>query len=180
MKTRGNCAMPIVHVYINNICVCNALVDTASSNSFISRATVDKLGIVGTQVRYDLCTLTGNTNTVSEVVSMQLISCFTKDSITLNNVYVIDHIPVNNVYFHVDAYSHLCDLPIAEIKADGDVNVLIGQACAEALIPLEIRRGATGESFPTEHYLGGVLTGLFPPSVHLTNRLLPIPLPPSA
>ena len=159
MKTSSNCAMPIVPVYINNICVCNALLDTASSNNFISRATVDKLGIVGTQARYDLCTLAGNTNTVSEVVSIQLTSCFTKDSITLNNVYVIDHIPVKNVFFHVDDYSHLCDLPLAEMKADGDVNVLIRQDCAEALIPLEIRRGATGEPFATRTLFGWSLNG---------------------
>ena len=159
MKSSSNCAMPIVPVDINHMYVGNALLDTASSNSFISRATVDKLGIVCTPAMYDLCTLTGNTNTISEIVSIQLTSCFTKDSITLNNVCVIDHIPVRNVSFHVDTYSHLCDLPLAEMKSDGDVNVLIGQDCAEALIPLEIRKGATGEPFATRTLFGWSLNG---------------------
>ena len=124
MKTSSNCAMPIVPVDNNHICVFNVLLNTASSNSFISGATVDKCGIVGTPIRYDLCTLTGNSNTVSEVVSIQLPSSFTNNSITLNNVYVIDNILVKNVYFHVDAYSHMCDLPLDEMKSGGDVNVL--------------------------------------------------------
>ena len=58
IKSICNCVMPIVHVYINHICVGNALLDTSSSNSFIFRATVHKLGIVWTPVMYDLCTLT--------------------------------------------------------------------------------------------------------------------------
>ena len=108
---------------------------------------------------YDLCNLTGNDNTISEIVSIQLTSCFTKDSITLNNVCVIDHIPVKNVSFPVDTYSHVCDLPLAEVKSDGDVNMLIGQDCAEALIPLEIRKGATGEPFTTRTLFGWSLNG---------------------
>ena len=149
MKISSYCDMPIVPVDINKICVCNALLDTASSHSFISQATVDKLGIVCTPAMYDVCTLTVNDNTISENVSIQLTSCFTKDSITLNKVCVIDHIPVKNVSFHVDTYSHLWDLPLAEMKSDGDVNMLIGQDCAETLIPLEIRKGVTGEPFST-------------------------------
>ena len=66
---------------------------------------------------------------------------------------------MKNLSFHVDTYSHLCDLPLAQMKSDGDVNVLIGQDCAEALIPLEIRKGATGEPFATRTLFGWSLNG---------------------
>ena len=166
MDVDNNIAMPIVAVNINNMYVGNALLDTASSNSFITRATVDKLGIIGTPVEYNLSTLIGNQTAASEAVSIQLTSSSGSDKITLHNVYVIDNIPVKTFSYNVNAYEHLCDLPFAETKPGQPVNVLIGQDCAEALIPLEMRRGTKGAPFATRTLFGWSLNG--PTSIQRT------------
>ena len=58
------------------------------------------------------------------------------------------------------------------MKADGDVNVLIGQDCAEALIPLEIRRGATGEPFATRTLFGWSLNGSISTQCTLNKQVI--------
>ena len=54
-------------------------------------------------------------------------------------------------------FSHFQDLPLTDYIES--VDVLVGQDCAEALIPLEVRKGKKGEPFATRTILGWSLNG---------------------
>lgn len=73
------------------------------------------------------------------------------------NVYVVEDIPVNSSYVPLHDYEHLYDLPVD--SAAQQVDLLIGQDVAEALIPLETRRGRQGEPFAVRTLLGWSING---------------------
>ena len=74
-----------------------------------------------------------------------------------NNVictsYVIDTICITCPAVDVSEYPHLHDLPLAEKYMYGEVEVLLDQDCADALVPLDIRKGSNEQPLATRTML---------------------------
>ena len=129
--------MPTVPVMINNAFKTRVLLDTASTDSFISRNAVATLGITGETITHELCTLNHVGDKLSEIVKSKLHSIVCNGYVTCI-AFVIDSIPVSSHEVDVQKLSHFRDIPLTtDIES---VDVLIGQDCAEALIPLEVRK----------------------------------------
>ena len=159
--TRGT-LMPIVEVTVtgdNGSQKCFALLDTGSSQSFCSSDLVNKLGIYSRTSDLSLTTLTSTVTSQSKVVDLSVSSV----SVTLEmkDVYVVNHIPVTSTSLDVSKFPHLSDLTCLPAYGPGPISVdlLIGQDNADALVPLEVRRGSPGQPFAMLTMLGWCLNG---------------------
>ena len=146
--------MPTVPVMINN--AFNVLLDTASTNSFISRNDVATLGITGETITHGLCTLNHVGDKLSEIVKIRLQYIVSDDYVSCF-AYVVDSIPVSSPEVDTRRFSHFQDLLLNDDIES--VDVLIGQDCSEALKPLEVRKGKKGEPFATRTMLGWSVNG---------------------
>ena len=151
--------MPIVEVRVNDCYTTYALLDTASTNSFCSKNLVGLLNISGKAQSYNLNTLCGSESKMSEVVSLEVKSVDNTEALYMSNVYVVTDIPTGTSQVNVDKYPHLQDLTLPGVKSGVSVDVLIGQDNAEALVPLEIRRGSRNEPFAIRTMFGWCLNG---------------------
>ena len=148
--------MPTVPVMINNAFKTRVLLDTASTNSFISRIAVATLGITGETITHELCTFNHVGDKLSEIVKIRLQSIVSDDYVSCF-AYVVDSIPVSSPEVDTQRFSYFQDLPLNDDIES--VDVLIGQDCSEALIPLEVRNGEKGEPFATRTMLGWSVNG---------------------
>ena len=149
--------MPIIPVIINDTFHTHALLDTGSTNSFCSRRLANELNVTGTKISYQLQTLHGCSDRQSEVVKLKMSSIDGKESLNMNNVLLVDEIPVE--HFSIDdinKYAHLKDL---KLPTSNQVDVLIGQDQPSALVPIKIRRGPVGTPFATLTIMGWSLNG---------------------
>ena len=151
--------MPIVEVRVNDCYTTYALLDTASTNSFCSKNLVGLLNISGKAQSNNLNTLCGSESKMSEVVSLEVKSVDNTEALYMSNVYVVTDIPTGTSQVNVDKYPHLQDLTLPGVKSGVSVDVLIGQDNAEALVPLEIRRGSRNEPFAIRTMFGWCLNG---------------------
>ena len=103
--------MPIVPVVIDNRVKTGALLDSASSGSFITQSAVKLLGITSKPIDHTLSTLNNTSNVLLEIVTVTLSSIDKHTKIDCD-LYVIDSIPVSNPTIDVACYDHLCDIPI--------------------------------------------------------------------
>jgi hypothetical protein len=149
--------VPIVKVDVNNAIVTNALLDNASTASFCSERLFKALNLKGTVVNYTLNTMSSRQECKQGlVVNFHLKSCNDEQVMYMSNVYVVPEIPVNAPKLTLGGYPHLADL---SIDVHGPVDILIGQSHAEALIPLETRRGNTGDPFAVKTLFGWSING---------------------
>ena len=153
----GEVFMPIVRVVVNDCSTGSALLDTASSNTFCSRSLVDKVALRSERVRYSLSTLTKCEERESDIVSFTVSSLDGRESLHLSHVYVVDDIPVRSSPVQCREFPHLKGLDIS--GATGKVEILIGQDHAEALIPLEVKKGRKGEPFAVRSIFGWSING---------------------
>ncbi|PIK39445.1 hypothetical protein BSL78_23710 [Apostichopus japonicus] len=139
--------MPLVQATVNSLCDAFVLLDSASSNSFCSRALVNQLGITGNSYQFELRTLNSSGIQQSEMVDLSL-SSKSGEILKLSAVYVVDEIPVKNSMVDLECYSHLSGIgPLPAYQStDITVDILVGQDNSEALVPLEVRRGVQGSS----------------------------------
>ncbi|PIK57436.1 hypothetical protein BSL78_05650 [Apostichopus japonicus] len=137
----------LVQATVNSLCDAFVLLDSASSNSFCSRALVNQLGITGNSYQFELRTLNSSGIQQSEMVDLSL-SSKSGEILKLSAVYVVDEIPVKNSMVDLECYSHLSGIgPLPAYQStDITVDILVGQDNSEALVPLEVRRGAQGSS----------------------------------
>ena len=152
-----NVYMPIIPVIINDTFHTHALLDTGSTNSFCSRRLANELNVTGTKISYQLQTLHGCSDRQSEVVKLKMSSIDGKESLNMNNVLLVDEIPVE--HFSIDdinKYAHLKDL---NLSTSNQVDVIIGQDQPSALVPIKIRRGPVGTPFATLTIMGWSLNG---------------------
>jgi hypothetical protein len=149
--------MPVVEVHVNDTYKVCALLDTGSSSSFCSRSLVDKLGITGNHVSYVLNTLEKSEEKLSEVVDLKICSLDKSENLHLSHVYVVNDIPAKSMPVNVQLFPHLCDLPVS-LRSD-QVDLLIGQDNAEALLPLEVKKGHKNEPFAVRTIMGWSLNG---------------------
>ena len=72
----GSVYMPVVPIVINDQYKSRVLLDTGSTNTFITRNVVKKLGLIGEQITRKLCTLSNVDDNLSEIVDINLtLSC---------------------------------------------------------------------------------------------------------
>jgi len=157
VSTNSEVHMPVVAVTVNHSKDVCALLDTGSSNSFISKPLADSLGLGGNVVTYSLNTLSGEQSVKSHAVNINLSSLDGAESLELCNVYVVDNIPVLTSNLKLQDYGHFRGLQL--VDGGQEVQVLIGQDNAEALIPLEVRRGKRGDPFATRTLFGWSISG---------------------
>ena len=164
--TQANCGhscdkssvhMPTVPVVIDDIFHTFALLDSGSSTTFCTRRLMDELKLQGSKTTYQLQTLHGLNNGCTEAVNLHMSSTDGSKCLDLNNVLVVDEIPVaENDLSDVSKYPHLKDLSISEAT---QVDILIGQDNSAALLPVDIRRGHVNDPFATLTMMGWSLNG---------------------
>ena len=153
-----NILVPVVPVLVGDKHQTHALLDTGSTNSFCTQSLIDDLKIEGRDVNFTLSTINASERPVcSKVVDLKVASTNGRDVLRLSNVFVVPEIPVNLPNVDLKGYPHIRDLPISQ-NVD-HVNLLIGQDHCEALIPLQIKRGAKGEPFAVQTLFGWSING---------------------
>ena len=147
--------LPLVNVTINETYSTYALLDTASTGSFCTINLVKSLGISGKKVILNMNTLSQSREQETEAVSLKV--CGNGGTLYMSNVYTVDSIPVSNscMNFH---HKHLSGIPVPDYS-NIQVDLLIGQDCSDALIPLEVKRGAEGEPYAVRTVLGWSISG---------------------
>ena len=150
--------MPAVQVNVKGQYITHALLDTGSTHSFCSKSLVDLLNIKGSTVDYQLSTLDqSHVHKKSQIVSLVLESVDGSEVLPLSRVYVVDKIPIKLTPLQFNHYPHLQGIPGG--VSDAGVDILIGQDNAEALFPIEMRRGKKGEPFAIRTLLGWCING---------------------
>jgi len=155
----GAVMVPTVTVNVNGKEDVLALLDNASNTTFCTQRLVDSLGLKGKSVTYRLNTLSAS-NEIKDtnVVQLALTSNDGTKMLKVANVHVVKEIPVNMPQINVNGYEHLKGL-VKHSSVIDQVDLLIGQDNAEALIPLEVKRGQKGEPFAVRTLFGWSING---------------------
>ena len=111
----------------------------------------------GTPITYSLNTLGNLQEVQSNVVNLTLTSLDGQENLQISNVYVVDSIPFESACPEPGAYSHLRGLRL--VAGGQNVNLLLGQDNAEALMPMEVRRGIKGEPYACRTLFGWSVNG---------------------
>lgn len=94
----------IVQVWVNDLYITYALLDTALSNTFCTKRLVNHLGIRGSTEKIMLDTLNRSESRESQIVNMKLSN--EGETLPLLKVCVLDDIPIKNTYIHIQEYPH--------------------------------------------------------------------------
>ena len=158
--------MPTVSVVVNESYKTHALLDSGSTNSFITSDAVKSLGLSSKTVIYKhstVDTLCMTTNT--KVVNFILYSLDGTESLSMSNVFVVEEVPYTYSPFRdLSTCPHLSDVPISPVHPPAKVDLLIGQDNSEALVPLQVLRGNPGDPFAVLTKFGYSLNGVVPGS----------------
>ena len=158
--------MSTVSVVVNESYKTHALLDSDSTNSFITSEAVKSLGLSSKTVIYKhstVDTLCMTTNT--KVVNFILYSLDGTESLSMSNVFVVEEVPYTYSPFRdLSTYPHLSDVPISPVHPPAKVDLLIGQDNSEALVPLQVLGGNPGDPFAVLTKFGYSLNGVVPGS----------------
>ena len=162
-RTCSSVYLPIVPVIINDQCKVYALLDTGSTNTFVTQRLATQLKLKGKEVSYSMSTLGHSSEVSSKTVSINVMSVDANQKLKADNVLVVGSIPVRYPTNSVDinVYPHLADLPMPRAGNDVQVDVLIGMDNAYALMPLEVRCSSSDRRQPyaTRTLFGWSLNG---------------------
>ena len=162
-RTCSSVYLPIVPVWINGQCEVYALLDTGSTNTFVTQRLATQLHLKGKEVSYSMSTLGLSSEVSSKTVSINVASVDANQKLKADNVLVVGSIPVRYPTNSVDInmYPHLADLPMPRVGTDVQVDVLIGMDNAYALMPLEVRCSSSDRCQPyaTRTLFGWSLNG---------------------
>ena len=158
--------MPTVSVVVNEYYNTHALLDSGSTNSFITSDAVKCLGLSGKTVNYSHSTVdTLCMTTSTKVVNFILYSIDGSKSLTMSNVFVVEEVPYTySPCRDLSAYPHLSDIPISPVHPPAKVDILIGQDNSEALVPLQVLKGNHGDPFSVLTKFGWTLNSVVPGS----------------
>ena len=158
ISTGVNVHLPLVEVRVNDKLSTRALLDSGSTNTFCSAELVGKLGLEGKPVSYSLSTLSHSQIDVrSKTVDLVLRSKDGREVLKVFGVYVVDRIPVKAHDVQNYRFPHLQDIDIC--NGVSEVDLLIGQDNAEALIPLRVRKGSKGQPIAVQTLFGWSVSG---------------------
>ena len=158
--------MSTVSVVVNESYKTHALLDSDSTNSFITSHAVTSLGLSSKTVIYKHSTVdTPCMTTSTKVVNIILYSLDGSKSLTMSNVFVVEEVPYTYSHFRdLSAYPHLSNIPISSVHPPAKVDLLIGQDNSEALVPLQVLKGNPGDPFAVLTKFGYSLNGVVPGS----------------
>ena len=158
--------MPTVSVVVNESYKTHALLDSGSTNSFITSDAVKCLGLSGKTVIYRHSTVdTLCMTTSTKVVNFILYSLDGSKSLTMSNVFVVEEVPYTySPCRDLSIYPHLSDIPISHVYPPAKVDLLIGQDNSEALVPLQVLKGNPGDPVSVLTKFGWTLNSVVPGS----------------
>ena len=151
--------MSTVSVVVNESYKTHALLDSDSTNSFITSDAVTSLGLFSKTVIYTNSTVgTPCMTTSTKVVNFILYSLDGSKSLTMSNVFVVEEVPYTySPCRDLSIYPHLSDIPISPVHPPAKVDLLIGQDNSEALVPLQVLKGNPGNPFAVLSKFGWTL-----------------------
>ena len=158
--------MPTVSVVVNESYKTHALLDSGSTNSFITSDAVKCFGLSGKTVIYRHSTVdTLCMTTSTKVVNFILYSLDGSKSLTMSNVFVVEEVPYTySPCRDLSMYPHLSDVPISHVYPPAKVDLLIGQDNSEALVPLQVLKGSPGDPVSVLTKFGWTLNSVVPGS----------------
>ena len=158
--------MPTVSVVVNESYNTHALLDSGSTNSFITSDAVKCLGLSGKTVNYRHSTVdTPCMTTSTKVANFILYSLDGSKSLTMSNVFVVEEVPYTySPCRDLSIYPHLSDIPISPVHPPAKVDILIGQDYSEALVPLQVLKGNPGDPVSVLTKFGWSLNSVVPGS----------------
>ena len=158
--------MPTVSVVVNESYNTHALLDSGSTNSFITSDAVKCLGLSGKTVSYRHSTVdTPCMTTSTKVANFILYSLDGSKSLTMSNVFVVEEVPYTySPCRDLSIYPHLSDIPISPVHPPAKVDILIGQDYSEALVPLQVLKGNPGDPVSVLTKFGWTLNSVVPGS----------------
>ena len=161
--------MPTVSVVVNESYKTHALLDSGSTNSFITSDAVKCFGLSGKTVIYRHSTVdTLCMTTSTKVVNFILYSLDGSKSLTMSNVFVVEEVPYTySPCRDLSMYPHLSDVPISPVYPPAKVDLLIGQDNSEALVPLQVLKGNPGDPVSVLTKFGWTLKDSSPDCVSL-------------
>ena len=141
--------MSTVSVFINKSYQTHALLDSGSTNSFITSDAVKSFGLSSKTVIYKHSTVdTPCMTTSTKVVNFILYSLDDTKRLTMSNVLVVEEVPYTySLCKDLSAYPHLSDIPISPVHPPAKVDLLIGQDNSEALVLLQVLKCNPGDPF---------------------------------
>ena len=156
--------MPTVSVVVNESYKTHALLDSGSTNSFITSDAVKCFCLSGKTVIYRHSTVnTPCMTTSTKVVNFILYSLDGTESLSMSNVFVVEEVPYT--YSHcrdLSIYPHLSDILISPVHPPAKVDILIGQDNSDALVPLQVLKGNPGDPFSVLTKFGWTLNSVVP------------------
>ena len=158
--------MPTVSVVVNESYKTHALLDSGSTNSYITSDAVKCFGLSGKTVIYRHSTVdTLCMTTSTKVVNFILYSLDGSKSLTMSNVFVVEEVPYTySPCRDLSIYPHLSDVPISHVYPPAKVDLLIGQDNSEALVPLQVLKGNPGDPVSVLTKFGWTLNSVVPGS----------------
>ena len=81
------------------------------------------------------------------------------ESMLISGVKVVESIPVTSASLDQGRFPHMQGLDLSANVECQDIDILIGQDFADALLPLDIRKGAPGEPYAVCYKSGWGLSG---------------------
>ena len=156
--------MPTVSVVVNKSYKTHALLDSGSTNSFITSDAVKCLALSGKTVTHKRSTVdTQCMTTNTKVVNFILYSLDGTESLSMSNVFVVEEVPYTYPHCRdLSIYPHLSDIPISPVHPPAKVDILIGQDNSDALVPLQVLKGNPGDPFSVLTKFGWTLNSVVP------------------
>ena len=155
--------LPLVQVVVNGQCQAFALLDTGSTNTFVSESLVEKLNLARHKTRYEMNTISDRGTTCSQMVSLHLSSVENENELCLDDVFVVRNIPARYPRQEIDVteYPYLRGLPLVVAGQDIKADIILGMDNAHVLRPIDIRCDSTRPNSPyaTRTYFGWSLNG---------------------
>ena len=155
--------LPMVPLIVNGKLVVNALLDSGSTNTFISESLASTLQLPGKVTSFNLSTLSQKGVKNWKAVSMHLSPVGGGDPVRVDNVLVTPGIPTRcpNLVVDTEKYPHLLGVPLKSAGQCDNADLLIGMDNAHLLMPLEIRRNDkfVNEPYAVRSYFGWSLHG---------------------
>ena len=148
--------LPVVKVKINGRHVTNALIDSGSSNSFISAKLANSLSLRGTKTMLSISTMNSVTRKLTLMYNIVVSDLNDSQRINLSRVYATESIPVPRVRIDLDQLEHLDGVTPGD---PNDVGLLLGEDCGSMLLPLETRVGRSDEPYAARISLGWYIAG---------------------
>ena len=154
--------LPLVEIDVNGKKVLG-LLDSGSTNTFISQALASKLNLSGDVQKYVLTTLSRKSAMYPKSVSCTVASADGTFSENLNNVLVVRSIPTRYPENDIDItrYPHLADIPLPHIRKGSKADMLIGMDNSHLLVPIEVKYEINSMKSPygTRSLFGWALNG---------------------